>query len=144
MVRMVSIVLADDNLWYRVRIRTLLDTQHDMNVVAEAANGDDALRLVDELRPDILITDLEMPGKNGFELLYLVRTCSPETKSIILSAYGSKGYLKKAIHAGARGYLTKDPLWENLLPAVRTVLQEGVYFSPLLESRASEFLDNGD
>ncbi len=141
---MVNIVLADDNVWFRVRIRTLLDAQPDLNVVAEAINGDDALKLVAALRPDILITDLEMPRQNGFMLVGRVRRHSPGTKCIVLSSYGSKNYLKKAIDAGAHGYVMKDPFWENLLPAIRAVLDNGTYYSPLLDMRKSEFPDNGD
>ena len=141
---MTSIILVDDNIWFRVRIRTLLDAQPDLNVVAEAAGGEEAFKLVDEFHPDILITDLEMPGQNGFRLIEQVHQRSPETRSIVLSSYGSKSYLKKAIQAGASGYLMKDPFWEDLVPAIRTVLKNGRYYSPSLDVQKSEFSDNGD
>lgn len=133
-------MLVDDNVWFRVRVKMMLDTQPDLNVTAEASDGEEALRLFENFRPDILISDLEMPHKNGFQLLSQLCKQFPGTKCIVLSAYGSKNYLKRAVKAGARAYVLKDSCGEDLLPAIRTVMAEGTFFSAQLENLASEFM----
>jgi two-component system response regulator DesR len=115
-------VIAEDQAMVLGALAALLDMEGDIHVIAQARNGADALRAVEEQRPDLLITDIEMPGMNGIDLAVAVRLRS-RTKVIIVTTFARPGYLRRAIDAGAMGYLLKDSPARELANAVRRVQQ---------------------
>ncbi len=132
---MTSIVLADGLTVVREGIRALLQSQPDLNVVGEAASGREALKLVEEYRPDILITDLFMPGLDGLEVVRRVSEEFPETRSIVLSAHSEERYVLNALRRGALGYVDKSSHSADLVKAIDEVAQGRRYLIPPLSRR---------
>lgn len=128
------ILLADDHGIVRRGMRALLEAESDLEVVGEAANGREALKSLEALRPDLAILDVAMPMLNGIEVTGQALKALPELKVIILSMYADEAYVVRALSAGARGYLLKEATEEDLLPAVRAVAQGRSYFSPAISS----------
>jgi DNA-binding NarL/FixJ family response regulator len=126
------IVLADDHGIVRRGMRSLLDTEPGVEVIGEAANGREALKLLETLRPDIAILDVAMPMLNGIEVTAQAMKAMPDLKVIILSMYADESYVVRALTAGARAYLLKEATEEDLLPAVRAVAQGRSFFSPAI------------
>lgn len=118
----IRVLLADDHAVLRSGLRALLEMEGDIRVVAEAANGVDAVRLADEHQPDIALVDVSMPGLNGIEIARQIRTCSSGTRVIILSAYGDEQYVRDAFHAGVSGYLLKRIEMPSLVASIRLVM----------------------
>jgi len=102
-------------------LAALLEIERDIQVVGRAATGDSALEIVEVERPDVLLTDIEMPGFSGIELAHRVTTRFPSTRVLILTTFSRAGYLRRALDAGAHGYLLKDGKSEELANAVRRV-----------------------
>ncbi len=123
MAKTIKVVLAEDQGMVRGALSVLLGIEPDIEVVASAADGDEALRLVGQLRPQILVTDIEMPKSTGLELTARVRNLYPETRVVILTTFARPGYLRRALDAGAHGYLLKDRPSTELADAVRRVHQ---------------------
>ncbi len=119
---MISIFLADDHASIRRFIGRLLEKEADFSVVGEAANGIDAVKLVAELRPDVLITDLSMPGLDGIEVTRQVRKASPQTVVVLLSMADAERDVVAAKQAGASAYMRKDLAVRELLHTIRTVI----------------------
>ncbi|MFN0105727.1 MAG: response regulator [Bryobacteraceae bacterium] len=115
-------------------MRSLLDTEPGVEVVGEAPNGREALKLLETLRPDMAILDVAMPMLNGIEVTAQAMKAFPELKVIILSMYADEAYVVRALTAGARGYLLKEATEEDLLPAVRAVAGGRSFFSPAISS----------
>jgi DNA-binding NarL/FixJ family response regulator len=111
-------------------LRSLLESAADMEIVAEAVDGLEALRLCDEHQPDILILDVGMPKLNGIEVATRVQKFEHPPRVIILSMHADESYIIRALAAGARAYLLKDATDEDLLPALRAVISGKPYFSP--------------
>jgi DNA-binding NarL/FixJ family response regulator len=124
------ILLADDHTLVRAGIRALLEQLDGVQVVAEADNGDDALRLVEEQRPDIALLDIAMSGVSGLDVAQRVAECFPGVRVIILSMHSSEEYVWRALNAGAAGYLLKDSATAELELAVRAIAQGQTYLSP--------------
>ena len=118
---MVRVCLADDHAVVRDGLRMLLDAQPDIEVVGEASNGRDAIRLAKKLRPDMVILDVAMPELNGIEAAEKIHTLDPTIRIIILSMYSTKEHIFRALKAGASGYLLKESAASELLTAIRTV-----------------------
>ncbi len=117
----VRIVLAEDQLMVLGALATLLGLEPDIDVVGTAPDGDQALRLVTQLSPDVLLTDIEMPGLTGLDVAEEIRRRGLTTKVVILTTFARSGYLRRALDAGASGYLLKDAPAATLAEAVRTV-----------------------
>lgn len=115
-------------------MRALLDTEPGVEVVGEAANGREALKAIETLRPDMAILDVAMPMLNGIQVTAQAVKTMPELRVIILSMYADESYVVRALTAGARGYLLKEATEEDLLPAVRAVAAGRSYFSPAISS----------
>lgn len=115
------IVLAEDQALVRGALAALLRLEADFAVVGEAGNGADALAQLDALRPDVLLTDIEMPGLTGLELAQAVRARGLPVKVMIVTTFARAGYLRRALEAGVRGYLLKDAPSERLAEAIRRV-----------------------
>jgi two-component system, NarL family, response regulator NreC len=124
------ILLADDHGIVRRGLRTLLESEPDLTVVADAADGLEALRLCAEHQPDVLILDIGMPKLNGIEVAARAQKLDRPPRTIILSMHSDESYIIRALAAGARAYLLKDATDEDLIPAVRAVAAGKPYFSP--------------
>ena len=135
---MVTIVIADDHHVVRRGLRVLLETESDFHVVGEASDGIEAIRLVEDLRPNVLVLDLMMPRVNGLEVTRQIGWRFPETSVVILSVYDSKAYVLEALQAGARAYVLKASTWDELLHAIREVCAGRRYLSPPLSEWAIE------
>jgi DNA-binding NarL/FixJ family response regulator len=125
----IRIVLADDHQIVRLGVRSLLEVEPDLKVVGEAENGEDALGLVTELCPDVVIMDISMPDVNGIEATRRILAQFPQTKVIALSMHSDSLFVMNMLKAGASGYLLKDCALEELVKAIRTVLREKTYLS---------------
>jgi DNA-binding NarL/FixJ family response regulator len=130
----IRVVLADDHALVRCGMRALLEAASDIEIVAEAEDGDKALALVEANRPDVLVTDIEMPGLGGLELTERVVREFPATKVLILSIHKKKEYATKAITCGASGYLLKDAGEQEYSAAVRAVFRGESYLSPAISA----------
>ena len=124
------VLLADDHGIVRRGLRSLLETDARSTVVAEAADGLEALRLCEEHQPDTLILDIAMPKMNGIEVAARSQKLRAAAAVIILSMHSDESYIMRALAAGARAYLLKDATDEDLLPAVRAVAAGKPFFSP--------------
>ena len=123
------VLLADDHGIVRRGLRSLLE-EAGLLVVAEAADGLDAVRLTDEHRPDLLIVDIGMPKLSGIEVAARAQKLDPPPAVVILSMHADESYILRALSAGARAYLLKDATDEDLLPAIRAVAAGKPFFSP--------------
>ncbi len=126
------ILLADDHKITRQGLRSLLEKQPDFEVVAEAENGRTAVRLADELAPDIVIMDVAMPDLNGVEATKQIVSKSPDIKVIALSMHSDSLYVTEMLKSGAAGYLLKDCAFEELTRAIKTVIDGKTYLSPAI------------
>ena len=124
------VLLADDHAIVRRGLRSLIESQPELKVVAEAADGLEALRLSEEYQPDAIILDVGMPKLNGIEVAERVQKQSRPPSVIILSMHADESYIIRALAAGARAYLLKDATDEDLLPALRAVASGKPFFSP--------------
>jgi DNA-binding NarL/FixJ family response regulator len=129
---MTTIILADDHRIVRQGVRALLEYESDFNIVGEASDGTEALSLLESTVPDVLVTDLSMPGFNGIELAQEIRKRQLPTKVIILSMHGDDLYVIKAINSGVSGYVLKESGVEHTVAAIREALAGGRYVSPPL------------
>jgi DNA-binding NarL/FixJ family response regulator len=133
-----TIVLADDHQVVRQGLRVLLEAEHDFRVVGETGDGLEALRLVERLKPDVLVADLMMPGLNGLEVARQISQRSPQSHVIILSMHANEAYVLQALKNGAAGYLLKDSSAADLARAVREAMAGRRYLSAPLTERAIE------
>lgn len=130
MIKKITIVLADDHVLVRKGIRAMLESDETLEVIGEADNGEQAIRLVKELKPDLLVTDIRMPVLNGLEAVEkLCLEKGVTTRSIILSMHDSEEYVLQALKAGAMGYLLKDTDKNEFIKALYQVNNGTKYFS---------------
>lgn len=132
------VLLADDHSIVRRGMRALIETEPSIEVVAEAADGLEALRLCEEHAPDLLILDVAMPRLNGIEVAARSQKMQGPPRAIMLSMHLDESYVIRAIHAGARAYLLKDATDEDLLPAIRAVAAGKSFFSPAVSGLLAE------
>lgn len=123
----IRILIAEDHLIARVGVSTILNAQPDMTVVAEAANGQQAVERFRQSNPDVALLDMRMPVLNGVQAMAQIRREFPRARLIAISTYGGDEDIRRALEAGAQAYLTKDVLHEELLKAIRTVYSGGSY-----------------
>ncbi|MGC9952478.1 MAG: response regulator transcription factor [Bryobacteraceae bacterium] len=128
----VRILLADDHRILREGLRSLLAQQPDMVVVGEAADGEEAVALAGQLRPDLVIMDVVMPGLDGVAATRRIRAEIPATRVIALSMHADRRFVSEMLRAGALGYLLKDSAFEELHQAVRTVMDGRPYLSAVI------------
>jgi DNA-binding NarL/FixJ family response regulator len=134
----VRLLLADDHNLVRVGLRALLDALPGVEVVAEARDGREALRLVEDLKPAIALLDIAMPGITGLAALREIRARFPQTKVVLLSMYDNREYVTEAIQAGAAGYLIKDAAVEELAFALAAVERGDTYLSPAVSRHLAQ------
>jgi DNA-binding NarL/FixJ family response regulator len=126
----VKILLADDHRIVRSGLRSLLEKEAGIEVIAEAANGRDTVRVAGQLSPDVVVMDITMPDLNGIEATRQVVEAAPRTKVIALSMHSDRMFVRGMLAAGASGYLLKDCAFEELVRAVRAVAAGQAYLSP--------------
>lgn len=120
---MIRLVLAEDQAMVRGALAALLGLEPDVAVVGEAGDGLQAWKLIAEHHPDVLLTDIEMPGLTGLDLAVRLQEAQSTTRVVILTTFGRAGYLRRALDAGVRGYLLKDAPSEQLASALRQVMR---------------------
>jgi two-component system response regulator NreC len=128
----VRIVLADDHTVMRNGLRLLLERQPNLQVVGEAADGRQAVALIEKANPDVVIMDIAMPNLNGIEATRQIINQNPRTAVAILSMHSDESYVIRALKAGARAYLLKDSAEADLLAAVRALTEGKSFFSPAI------------
>lgn len=126
----VRVILVEDHHIVREGLRALLEQRPEFVVVAEADNGDDAVRLTELHRPDVVVMDLNLPGLNGVDATKLIRERHPATHVLVLSMYSTEEHVRPAIRAGAAGYLLKGSGLSDLVAAILAVASGNVFFSP--------------
>lgn len=138
----IRVVLADDHVFVRDGIKFLLENESNIEVVGEAVDGQDALKVVNDLNPDLLILDIRMPNLTGIEVVEKLRSEGKLLKIVMLSMHESEEYVLKSIKAGADGYLLKGSSKEEFLKALHTVANGGKYFSGDISSILISQLSN--
>jgi two-component system response regulator NreC len=129
-VKPIRILLADDHTVMRRGLRLLLESQPDFSVVAEAADGREAVEQADAAQPDVAVVDIAMPNLSGIEAAQRMNSALPHIAIVILSMHSDEGYVLRALKAGAKGYLLKDSAEGDLIEAIRAVHQGRTFFSP--------------
>ncbi len=128
----IRILLADDHAVLRAGLRALLAAQADLEVVGEASDGREAIRLTQSLRPDVVVMDIGMPGVSGIDATALIKHDLPAAKVLILSMHDDRGYLRQVLRAGASGYVLKRAAATELLAAIRAAARGEVFLDPAL------------
>lgn len=126
----IRIILVDDHGIIRQGLRSLLESQQDMEVIGEAENGHIAVELVRKLQPDIVITDVTMPSLNGMDATRQITQMFPQVKVIGLSGHTDNSYITGMFRAGASAYVLKQSLFDDLLGAIHVVRLGGTFLSP--------------
>lgn len=133
------ILIADDHPLFRKGLRTLLEGEPDFEVVGEATTGDEAIALADSYQPDVILMDLQMPGKTGLEAARTISGVSPHIQILVVTLFRDDESIFAALRAGARGYVLKDASEEEMLRAIRAVAAGEAIFSPGVASRIIRF-----
>lgn len=142
---MIRVLLADDHSVVRDGLRRLVDGSGDMAVVAEAADGRDAIRKAREVEPDVSVVDISLPGVDGLEVVRQILSTHPNLRILILTMHEEEQYVVRAIGAGAKGYITKRAAAEQLLQAIRKVHSGGRYLGDTAsEALAARLAKGGD
>jgi two-component system response regulator NreC len=128
----IRILIADDHGVLRAGLRALLNAEPDLDVVGEASDGHEALRLAGELRPDVVVLDLVMPGLGGIEVAWQLKKSLPDTRTLILTVHEDVDLLREAIQAGAAGYLIKRAVESELINAIHAVWRGDLYVHPAM------------
>jgi DNA-binding NarL/FixJ family response regulator len=131
----ISVILVEDHTVVREGIRAILMLEPDLDVVGEARDGREAIKMATELRPDVILMDIAMPKLNGLEATRQLIKVLPETRIIILSAHCDDAYVKSAVEAGAAGFLLKHDSADDICRAIREVSKGGIDYSPLIAKR---------
>jgi DNA-binding NarL/FixJ family response regulator len=136
---MIKVLIAEDHLLVRAGIRALLEKAGDIHILGEASNGQEAIDLVRELKPDVLIMDIMMPRMNGIQAAEQIQDLKLPTPILLLSMYSDAGFVHKALQCGVKGYVLKSSVSDELLQAVRVVAGGNRFLS----SPISELIDEG-
>ena len=120
---MIKVVIAEDQKMLLGALRMLLNLEDDMTVIGEAVNGEEALMLIQQLKPDVVLVDIEMPLKSGLEVAEEVKKSKMETKVIVVTTFARPGYFERAMKAEVSGYVLKDSPIEKLAEMIRKVMQ---------------------
>jgi DNA-binding NarL/FixJ family response regulator len=126
---MIRILIAEDHLMVRSGIRALLEKSGDLNILGEASNGQEAVEMVEKLKPDVLIMDIMMPRLNGIQAAEYIRKLKLSTNILLLSMYADQGLVYQALQSGVKGYVLKSSVSDELLWAVQAVAKGQTYLS---------------
>jgi DNA-binding NarL/FixJ family response regulator len=138
------ILVADDHATVRQGLTLLIDSQSDMTVVGEAADGNRVLEQADTLKPDIVVMDISMPGMNGLVATRMLKRVQPDAAIVALTRHEDDNYLQELLRAGASGYVLKQSAPAEFLQAIRAVAAGGVYLDPAMSSRVADGLLDRD
>jgi DNA-binding NarL/FixJ family response regulator len=130
---MPRVLIVDDHAFIRRGVQSILHSSPGWELCGEADNGQDAIGLAAELKPEVIIMDISMPGLNGIEATRIIRQNQPAAKIVLLTLHDSPELVRSAFQAGARGYLLKSDAAQELIRALQVVLGEGTYISPRIE-----------
>src|SRR5579872_6613986 len=136
--RKIRILLADDHTVVRRGLRLLLEGQPDFSVVAEAADGKQAVDAAETSQPDVVLLDIAMPNLNGIEAAQRILSVAPNTSIVVLSMHADESYVLRALKAGAKGYLLKDSAEGDLIEAIKSVTRGKTFFSPEITKMLAE------
>jgi DNA-binding NarL/FixJ family response regulator len=134
------VLVADDHATVRQGLKLLIDSQPDMQVVGEAADGDGAVRQAEALQPDIVVMDISMPGTNGLLAARLLKQVQPAVAIVVLTRHEDDAYLEELFRAGASGYVLKQSAPTEFLQAIRAVAAGGLFLDPAMTSRVADGL----
>lgn len=137
----IRILLADDHVVVREGIRQLIQHEEDMQVVGEASDGEEAVRLVDQLEPDMVLMDISMPGLNGIEATRRIKESRPSVSVLVLTAYDNDEFIFAILEAKAAGYLLKNARGQELLNAIRAVGEGESVFHPTVAEKVLKRLE---
>jgi len=137
---LIRILIADDHVLFREGLRQVLARHHDLSVVAEAGDGQEALDLIRSTPLDVVLLDISMPGLSGLDILTDILSEKRHPAVLVLSMYPEDQYAVRVLKAGAAGYLTKEAAAEELISAIRKVASGGTFVSPLLAERLARAL----
>jgi DNA-binding NarL/FixJ family response regulator len=147
----IRVLLAEDHTIVRKGLRSLLEDEEGIEVIGEAEDGREAIKLAEKLHPDIVVMDIAMPGLNGLEATRQLRKLHPEIKILILSVYANEEYVFQTLQAGAEGYLVKKAAPSELILAIKAVHQGNSFLSPSISRtvideyiRRAEEISEGD
>jgi DNA-binding NarL/FixJ family response regulator len=134
----ITVLLAEDHAGYRKSLKLVVESDGEIEVVGEAKNGCEAVRMNQSLHPDVIVMDIAMPLLNGLQATRQIMEISPATKVLILSAHPDPEYIEQAMEFGAAGYLLKQSCADVLAPAIRAVLNGKTYFSAAISKQLRE------
>lgn len=134
----ISIVLVDDHQLFREGVKRILEMETDFRVIGEGSDGEEAYRLAEHHKPDVILMDINMPNVNGVSAAENVISVSPHTRVIILSIHDDEGYVYRTLRSGASGYLLKEMGTNDLVEAVRVVARGGAYIHPKVTGKLIE------
>lgn len=138
----INIAIIDDHKMVREGLKQLLEFEGDINVIAQAGNGQDGYEIIKEHKPDVVLLDINMPGMNGLELLKKVRSENDDTKILILTIHNEVEYLSKAVEIGVNGYVLKDSESSVLKKAIMDVYNGEIYIQPSIAPLLVEMNNN--
>ncbi|GAB4424189.1 MAG: response regulator transcription factor [Anaerolineae bacterium] len=127
---MIKVIVAEDHHLVREGILSLLEKSGDIEVVAEARDGEEAVQAVQQFHPDVLLTDIGMPRLNGIQAAEKIRELGLDTRVVILSMHSNKSLIRQCMRSGAKGYVLKSGIKDELLMALRAAARNGTYLSP--------------
>jgi DNA-binding NarL/FixJ family response regulator len=139
----IRVLLVDDHPLVRAGVRRVLDSEPQLEVVGEAADGIGALKAIGETAPDILVLDLAMPGMDGLEVLRRAKAIRPALKIVVLTMHASPEYIARAIQTGADGYLLKESAAPELLAAIAAIMAGRAFHSPTVQTQLASMIRNG-
>lgn len=131
---MPRVLIVDDHAFIRRGVQTILNSFPEWETCGEAENGNDAIRLASELKPEVIIMDVSMPGLNGIDATRAIHRAQPGVRIVLLTLHESSDLVRMAFRAGASGYLLKTDVEQELIRALIVVIGEGAYFSPKIDS----------
>lgn len=137
----IRLLIVDDHEVVRLGLRTLLNDEQDLHVVAEAGTADEALENVQQYKPDVVILDIQLPGQSGLQVCREITQKYPRTKVVILTSHGGDSFIEQAIRAGASGYILKQVGNEELIRAIRAVHRGEMAMDPRTSARLISRLD---
>ncbi len=130
----IRVILADDHSVFREGLSSLLHVEEDMDVIGQAANGEEVIALVGSLHPDVVVMDIAMPGCDGIEATERILADDPSQRILALSMHADAQFMQKMFSVGAKGYLPKNCCFDELVTAIRAIYDNGEYLSPSLNA----------